>query len=107
MRRLAGLLLALIVTAACLGPKPQVRSAEVAPPKDGNAAVTIVIANTDSGDGQIEVKITLREGDRVVGRSATTAELKPRETITLVVEVPVPSDARNLTVDADVVYPPD
>lgn len=107
MTRPFGLLLAVIVTAACLGPKPQVRSAEVAAPKDGKAAVTIVIANTDSGDGQIEVKVTLRDGDRVVGRSETAAELKARETITLVVEVPVPSDVRNLTVDAEVVYPPD
>lgn len=107
MRRLAPLLLALIVMAACLGPKPQVRSAEVAPPKDGKAAVTIVVANTNSGDGQIEVKITVRQGDRVVGRSETTAELRARETITLVLDLAVPADAANLTVDAEVVYPPD
>lgn len=107
MRRVAALLLALIVTAACLGPKPQVRSAEVAPPEDGKATATIVIVNQGGGDGQVEVKVTLRDGDRVVGRADHTAELKARETITVVLEIDVPDDARSLEVEAEVVYPPD
>jgi uncharacterized protein (DUF58 family) len=105
--RIAGLLLALFLTAACLGPKPQIRSAEVAPPRDGKATVTVVIVNTGSGDGQVEVKVTLWQGDRVIGRAEDTAELKSKETITLVFDVAVPADARDLSVDAEVAYPPD
>lgn len=107
MRRVTVLLLAVVVTAACLGPKPQVRSAEVAPPQDGKAKATVVIVNDGSGDGQVEVKVTLREGDRVVGRADRTTELKARESLTVVLEVDVPDDARTLTVEAEVVYPPD
>ncbi len=107
MRRLTILLLALVLTAACLGPKPQVRSAEVAPPEGGKAKATVVIVNDGSGDGQVEVKVTLRDGERIVGRADKTTELEPRETLTVVLEVDVPDDARALTVDAQVVYPPD
>lgn len=107
MKRLTGLLLALLITAACLGPKPEVRSAVVAPAKDGKAAVTVVIANSGSGDGQVEVAVTLRRGDEVVGRADRTTELRSRETITLVLMVDVPADAKDLTVEARVSYPPD
>ncbi|HKY51132.1 MAG TPA: hypothetical protein VJP45_07735 [Candidatus Limnocylindria bacterium] len=107
MRPVAWLLLALVVTTACLGPKPQVRSAEVAPPEDGTARATVVIENRGSGDVQVEVTVTLRYGDRVVGRADTTTELKSRETITVVIEVEVPDDASELSVEAEVVYPPD
>jgi hypothetical protein len=107
MTRLLALAIALLVTASCLGPKPQIRSAEVAPPKDGKANVTVVIANTGSGDGQVEVKITLRSGDAVVGRAEKTTELRSRETVTLVVEVDVPEGAADLAVDAEARYPPD
>jgi hypothetical protein len=107
MRRLTSLLLMLVLTAACLGPKPQLRSAEVAPPENGTAKATVVITNDGSGDGQVVVKVTLRDGDRVVGRADKTTELKSRETLTLVLEVDVPDDAGTLTVEAEVVYPPD
>ena len=107
MKRLTGLLLALLITAACLGPKPEVRSAVVAPAKDGKAAVTVVIVNTDSGDGQVEVNVTLRQGANVVGRADKTTELRSKETITLVLVVDVPADARELSVEARVTYPPD
>ena len=107
MKRLTGLLLALLITAACLGPKPEVRSAVVAPAKDGKAAVTVVITNSGSGDGQVEVVVTLRRGDEVVGRADRTTELRSRETITLVLMVDVPADAKDLTVEARVSYPPD
>jgi hypothetical protein len=107
MRRFAAAILLLLLTTGCLGPKPVVRSAEVAPPKDGKAEVTVLIVNTGGGDGQVELKITLRQGGDVVGRADEKAELKPRETITIVLEVSVPADATNLTVDAEVVYPPD
>lgn len=106
MRRLAGLLMALLITAACLGPKPEVRSAVVAPAKDGKATVTVVIVNSGNGDGQVEVKVTLRRGDNIVGRADRTVELKSREKITLVLEVDVPADATELTVEAEVAYPP-
>jgi hypothetical protein len=106
VRRIAGLLLVLLLTTACLGPKPQVRSAEVAPPENGKAKATVVIVNDGGGDGQVEVKVTLRDGDRVVGRADQTAELKSRETITVVLEIDVPDDARALEVEAEVVYPP-
>ncbi len=107
MRRLIALVLTLLMTVSCLGPKPQVRSAEVATPKDGKASVTIVIANGGSGDGQVEVKVTLKEGDEVVGRAERTTELRSRETIRLVIEVEVPEGATDLAVDAEVHYPPD
>ena len=107
MRPLFGLVLAMLVTASCLGPKPQVRSATVADPKEGKASVTVVIANTNSGDGQVEVKVTLKQGEDVVGRAEETAEIKERETITLVIEVDVPDDAHDLKVEAEAVYPPD
>jgi hypothetical protein len=107
VKRLVSLALLALLTAACLGPKPQVRSAEVAPPEDGKATVTVTIANEGSGDGQIELKVTLREGDQVVGREETTSELKAYETIELVLEVNVPDDAQGLQVEAEVHYPPD
>lgn len=107
MRRLAALVLALVIAVACVGPKPQVRSAEVAPTENGKAKVTVVIENEGSGDGQVEVKVTLRDGDRVVGRAEQTTELESRERVTLVLEVEVPVGARALKVDAEVVYPPD
>lgn len=107
MRRILGLLVALLITASCLGPRPQVRSAEVADPKEGKADVTIVVVNTGGGDGQVEVRITLKEGDEVVGRAEQTAELKAHETIKLVIEVDVPEDATDLKVEAEVRYPPD
>jgi len=107
MSRFAAAIFLLLLTTGCLGPKPEVRSAEVAPPKDGKAEVTVVIANTGSGDGQVELKITLRQGEDVVGRADEKTQLKARETITLVLEVSVPPDATKLTVDAEVVYPPD
>jgi hypothetical protein len=107
MRRVATLGLALLVTAACLGPKPQIRSAEAAAPENGKARVTVVIVNEGSGDGQVEVKVTLREGDRVVGRGQQTTELKSKETATVVLEVDVPDGANAPKVEAEVAYPPD
>lgn len=108
MRRLLPLVLCLLIFAACVGPKPEVRSATVAPPKDGKAVVTVVIANRGGGDGQIEVKITLRDpSGRVVAREEKTADLGDRETITIIVEVQVPDDVADLKVDAEATYPPD
>jgi hypothetical protein len=107
VRRLLPLALFALLTVACLGPKPEVRSAEVAPPEDGKATVTVTIANKGSGDGQIQVKVTLREGDQVVAREEATSELQAYETIELVLEVNVPDDAQGLTVEAEVHYPPD
>ena len=69
--------------------------------------MTIVIVNTGGGDGQVEVKITVREGDRVVGRAKQATELKSNETVTLVLDLSVPGDAKELRVEAEVVYPPD
>ena len=99
--------LAAVLTAGCLGPKPEVRSAAVAPPEDGKATVTVTIANKGGGDGEIVVWVTLRQGHDVVAREEKLSELKGRETITLVLEVDVPHDAHDLDVEAEVRYPPD
>jgi hypothetical protein len=107
MRRLLGAFLVVLVTGACLGPKPEVGSATVAAPTDGKAEVTVVLINSGSGDGQVELKITLRQGDQVVGRAQQAVELKSKETITIVTRISVPSGARDLTVQAEVAYPPD
>ena len=96
-----------LLTVGCLGPKPEVRSAEVAPPEDGKATVTVTVANNGAGDGQVEIKVTLRQGDEVVGREDKLTELKGRETVRVVVEVDVPDDAHDLDVEAEVRYPPD
>jgi hypothetical protein len=106
-RSLACLALIALLTLGCLGPKPRVRSAEVAPPEDGKAIVTLTIANDGGGDGQVEVKVTLRQGDEVIARDEKLSELKGRETIKLVLEVDVPDDAHDLSVDAEIHYPPD
>lgn len=101
-------LFAALVLAACGGPKPEVRSAEVAPPVEGKAAVTVVVANRGGGDGQVEVKLTLRDrAGRIVAREDRTAELKSNEVLTLVVELEVPQGAEDLRVEAEAVYPPD
>jgi len=105
--RLAALALAALLTAACLGPKPQVRSAEAGEPRDGKVDVTVVIVNRNSGDGQVAVRVTLKQGEKVVGRGEQTVELKANETITFVIEVEVPEDATDVDVDAEAVYPPD
>jgi len=108
VRPLAALLLLIAISVACIGPKPEVRSAEVAPPKEGKATVTVVIVNKGSGDGQVELKVTLRDaGGNVVARDEKTTELKERETVTVVLDVDVPADAKDLKVDAEVTYPPD
>lgn len=108
MRRLLAPLLALLVAVSCIGPKPEVRSATVAPPKEGKANVTVVVSNRGGGDGQIELKITLRDSTgAVVAREETTRDLKGNETITVVVEVQVPDDASELRVEVEAVYPPD
>lgn len=108
MRRLLPLVLAALVVAACVGPKPEVLSASVAPPKEGKATVTVVVANRGSGDGQIEVRITLRDArGSVLARDEKTTVLKDKETVTVVLLVNVPDGAGELTVDAEVSYPPD
>lgn len=108
MRRLLPPVLAALLLAACVGPKPEVRSATVAPPQEGKATVTVVVVNRGGGDGQIEVRITLRDATGgVVSRDEKTTVLKERETITVVLEVQVPEDAEGLKVDAEVTYPPD
>ncbi len=108
MRRLLGIVLLALVLAACVGPKPEVRSAAVAPPKDGKAIVTVVVANRSGGDGHIEVKITLRDATGgVVAREEKSVELKGSETVTIVLEVRVPVGADGLSVDAEAIYPPD
>jgi hypothetical protein len=104
---LAPLALVALLTLGCLGPKPQVRSAEVSPPKNGKALVTVTIANDGAGDGQVEVQVTVRQGDEVIARDEKLSELKGRETIRLVLEVDVPDDASDLAVEAEVHYPPD
>ena len=105
--RIAALGLAAMLVVGCVGPRPHVRSAEVASPEDGKATVTVVITNDGGGDGQVEVKVTLRDGERVVARDDKTTELKGRETLTLVMEISVPDDAGSLSVEAEAVYPPD
>lgn len=108
MRRLLPPVLAALLLAACVGPKPEVRSASVAPPQDGKAIVTVVVVNRGGGDGQIEVRITLRDATgSVVARDEKTTVLKERETITVVLEVQVPADSGELKVDAEATYPPD
>lgn len=108
MRRLFASILALVILGACVGPKPEVRSAEVAPPKDGKAVVTVVVLNRGAGDGQIELKITLRDGKgSVVARDGRPLELRGRETVTVVMELQVPDDAQGLRVEVEAVYPPD
>ena len=107
MRRLLSFALFVLLTAACLGPKPQVRSAEVAPPEDGKAKVTVTITNEGSGDGQVQVRVTLREGDQVVAREERTSELKAYETIEARVGGQRPRRRAGAEVEAEVHYPPD
>jgi uncharacterized membrane protein len=106
VKRLVQVLLVLVLTTACLGPKPKVRSVEVGPPEDGKARVTVVVANEGNGDGQVEVEVTLRQDEKVVARESTQASLKPRESITLVLELDVPDDAQDLDAEAEAHYPP-
>lgn len=108
MRRALVAVLAGLLLAGCSGPRPEVRSADVAPPKDGTAVVTIVVANRGGGDGQVELKVTLRDGKgSVVAREERSLELQGRETVTVVMELKVPEEAQGLRVDAEAVYPPD
>lgn len=108
MRPLLVPLFAALILAACSGPKPEVRSADVAPAVQGKATVTVVVENRGGGDGQVEVKLTLRDRTgRTVAREERTVELKGREVVTLVVELEVPEGAEGLGVEAEAVYPPD
>ncbi len=108
MTRLLAPVLAALILAACVGPKPEVRSAAVAPPREGKATVTVVVLNRGGGDGQVELKVTLRAaGGKIVAREEKTVELGERETITIVLEVAVPDDTGPLTVDVEAIYPPD
>ena len=70
--------------------------------------MTVVVVNRGGDDGQIEVKITLRDctGD-VVARDAKTTDLRGRETVTIAVGVQVPDGEDGLRVDAEAIYPPD
>lgn len=108
MRGLIAGLFITVTLAGCSGPLPEVRSADVAPPADGKAIVTVVVANRGSGDGQIELKVTLRDGQgSVVARDERSLELRDRETVTVVLELQVPEDAQGLRIETEVVYPPD
>lgn len=108
MRRLLAALLVTLLLAGCAGPRPEVRSAEVAPPAEGKAIVTVVVANRGGADGQVELKVTLRDGKgSVVGRDERPLELRGRETVTVVLELQVPDAAQGLRVEAEAVYPPD
>lgn len=108
MRGLLGALLVALILAGCRGPEPEVRSAEVAPAVEGKVTVTVVVANRGGGDGQVDVKLTLRDGaGQIVAREDRTVELKGRDVLTLVVELQVPEGAEGLRVEAEAVYPPD
>ena len=108
MRRPLAALIVTLMLAGCGGPRPEVRSAEVAPPVEGKAIVTVVVANRGGGDGQVELKVTLRDGKgSVVARDGRPLELRGRETVTVVLELQVPDDAQGLRVEAEAVYPPD
>jgi len=107
VRRAFAIALLGLALCACLGPKPVVRSAEVGEVQDGKATVTIVVVNTNNGDGESKLKVTLRQGDKVVGRATQALTLDPGETVTLVLEIDVPKDAHDLECDAEVAYPPD
>jgi hypothetical protein len=104
-RAVAFLLAAVVALTAC-GPKPRVESARVGDPDQGIALVTVTVRN-ESGEGQIEVKVTLRDGSGdVVGRKEQTVSVREKERIRVVLDVPV-GDATGLTVEAEVAYPPD
>ena len=108
MRPLLAVAVAAALMAACSGPKPAVRSALVEPPSDGKANVTVVVENRGDGDGQVRLKVTLRDADgQVVAREDKTLDLDPHTTVTVVLEVQVPEDASDLRVTAEVAYPPD
>ena len=108
MRRALVAVLAGLVLAGCAGPRPEVRSAEVAPPVKGLSVVTVVVANRSGGEGQVELKVTLRDGTgSVVAREERSLELQGNETVTLVMELRVPDGAQGLRVHAEAVYPPD
>lgn len=108
MRSVVAVVLAGLLLAGCAGPRPEVRSAEVAPPQEGTAVVTVIVANRGGGDGQIELKVTLRDGSgAVVAREERSLELQGKETVTVVMELRVPDGVQGLRVEAEAVYPPD
>ncbi|HET8568031.1 MAG TPA: hypothetical protein VFM93_03470 [Candidatus Limnocylindria bacterium] len=75
---------------------------------EGRADATVVVRNRGAGEGQIALKVTLRDASgKVVAREARTVELGERETIEVTVELTAPKDAGALKVEAEAVYPPD
>ena len=72
----------------------------------GISIVNVDVRN-EAGEGQIEIKLTLRDKDgKVVARKEETVTMKAHERLRIAIDVPV-GDARGLVVEAEAVYPPD
>lgn len=93
-----------LFASACRGPDPIVERQTLEPFDRGTKVfrVEAVIVNRSGGDGQIEVEATLvrRRDGEVVARADREVELHAGERQTVVVELPRPPSAAELTADA-------
>lgn len=99
------LILALLL-GACQGPRPTVRDVRVAAgPLPGRVRVTAVVANQSRGEGQIDVRIQLR--DRKSGKvveESRDLDLRGKERVELAADVEAPAGDWEARVEAE--YPP-
>lgn len=100
---------ALALLAGCAGPAPEVESVRTEPsPRPQHVLVTVALRNASGGDGQVEVRVTLRErvSGRVVGQETFEVELLPHGRVAVTREIPVAATGE-VTAEARAGYPPE
>jgi len=94
---------------ACAGPRPAVERVETIPQGDGRLRVVVTLQNQNSGDGQVILTVTVREraSGVVVGREERPVDLRPRERVTLALDMVLSgSGGSEVIAEAEARYPP-
>jgi hypothetical protein len=102
-------LLLLLVSSGCRGPRPVVEQVESRPAGDGRIQVVVTLRNAGGGEGQVALGVTVREraGGVIRGRDERAVALRAHERLMVTLELPT-AGARpaDLVADAEATYPP-
>lgn len=97
----------------CRGPRPELGERAMRVDGEGRAWVTVCVRNAGGGEGSVEVRATLLDGDGVVvGKGTESLDLAAHEEVHVTVPVGLDpqrtsSAAAALTASVEVSYPPD
>jgi len=109
MKRTVLLLLLVLVSVGCFGPKPRIARQQLQPPQDkgGPWLLAVTVANDGRGEGAAEVTSRLRDAHgEVVAQEARELDLKPHETVTVTIEMR-PAKAGPYAAASEVEAPPE